>query len=1066
MKKIFFLLLTLFLAICCEPENDSPATGQDNITISSHNLSFEAEEGTQVLSLEASGDWTISKTADWCNVSPAKGTEGISEISISVTANNTDENRECILTVLCGKAQASITITQFAPIGVHTPYVDLKFDDTANTILTGFNEESGTISITYTDPSMIPDVEKNKVIVLPESEDYQSMIRIVKDSHISGNCLTLETEPGTMSNLFENIEFALTTNPSMTLDESFNVTSRSGNPLRIITPDRMVIKTNNGKDIILFDRNDPTRTEISGNFNLFQFEENYKGQNIFNNDHGRLFWEECYFNFSINSFIYFAYGNDYLSSDNIWGFQYYIEGDMNINLLLKYIIEIGFEEEIDDIVINDALRLGATFTVGGVPVNVEIIADIRSYLALEANTKLSASAGFSYNYNFGRIGMNWMQGGTPTQILKLGKPSYSLHEPTLTLQGGLSAWGGFYPNIYVQFYKLAGPWISLLPYLNFEMEAALKTTASGNDDYMGWTMDFGAGLAYNLGLDWAFRTADKEPWSPYDGPKQIDNLYTTLYEAPVKIELVSPNTYTDVSAGRPLEVVFRVSSESPLFPESDFNCPNAVILFSSESDGDLSNDIAVTDVNGTGKVTWTPKDSNDKLIARIVDSEGEDISRAEFAPEINAFKVTLVSHKDGDGVEADAPVTVRFQVDSIKADSTCSPAEGIQVDFSNESSMSSDKNGIVETEWIPTEEKPQLTASINMPGTDKEGNPVTICLSADTFTPKLIRTDIVLSSPEDGHQIKSGDSIEVAFRVMYSSAEESNIPCEGRKVQFEDGTGWTEISETASDGTVNVSWTPQDSEPVLTAHLLNENGDIIRSATFTPVIIMNRIRLESPDEKKEIVENQEITVRFLTYEHPVGTPIKGTSVNFYQTGDGTLSTTSGITDANGFVTVIWSPSKNAALTAVLNENGDSATYTPTFVEPTLVGKWNCVAYKEEPGEPWYKFPEGMMWIEFGEDGGYWKTAYNYPGESWYESGIAWRQENNMLYFTGNDGVEFAYTQIVFFDGITLEITPGEGEYFRFERAEEDDDKSGVNGVTQTTAHPSIYPGKILKKLSL
>ena len=77
-----------------------------------------------------------------------------------------------------------------------------------------------------------------------------------------------------------------------------------------------------------------------------------------------------------------------------------------------------------------------------------------------------------------------------------------------------------------------------------------------------------------------------------------------------------------------------------------------------------------------------------------------------------------------------------------------------------------------------------------------------------------------------------------------------------------------------------------------------------------------------------------------------------------------------------------------------------------------------------------------------------------------------RQENNILYFTGNDGIEFAYTKIVFFDGITLEITPGEGEYFRFERAEEDDDKSGVNGVTQTTAHLSTYPRKMLKKLVL
>ena len=1025
------------------PPTTEPEEKKDSIFVSLAEIVFEAAEESSVLTVVSTGDWSVSGNEGWCSVTPDKGTEGTCEVIVKASENDSDSERECVVTFSCGEAQESVKVVQHAPVIEEEtpPYVDLGFDDAANVSLSGFDENSGVVVVTYSDPASVPDVRKDKVIVLPESDQYQSMIRIVRDASVSGNVLTLQTEAGTMSNLFENTEFALVTDSSMTLDDSFTGVTRSGGPLKVVTPDKMVVKVKNGRDIVLFDKKNQTRTEASGNLDLFSFSEDYSGEDIFDNSYGRLYWEKCSFDFNISSFVYFAFGDDYLSADNIWGFQYYIEGDMNIDLLLKYIFEEEYDYTYDDIAFNDALRLGVTFTVGGVPVNVEIILDICSYFNINASAELTASAGFNYNYNFGRIGLNWMQGSDPTQIRKLGKPSYSLYDPTLTLQGDLNAWGGFYPNVSVQFYNLAGPWVSLIPYLNLDVAAGLQKTMSGDDEYMGWTMDFGAGMAYNLGLDWAFRTPDTEPWSPYDGPQKISGLYTDLFNAPVKIELVSPDPVTALSVGQPVDVEFRVSSSSPLFPEDDFNCPNAVICFSSKSSGELSDEFVITDENGLGKVTWTPEDSKDRLTAKIVDEEGEEIHSVEFAPELNAYEVKLVSHEDGDILEADVPVKVAFQVEGIMADDSLVPAEGVTVDFSNDVSGVSDKDGIVEVEWIPTDEAPRLTASINIPSVDADGNPTEICMSADTFTPKLVHTDITLKSPEDGHVMKTGESVDVSFFVSYTSAEEDGTPCKGRYVRFEDGTEWTETVETDANGVAKTSWKPQGSTPVLTAYLLDDSGNVMKSATFTPVITMDRICLESPDEEEEIIVDQAVVVTFKVYAHPVGTPVGKAEVTFSQTGEGTLSTTSGITDVNGLVSVTWKPSKDAVLTATLTDNGETATYAPTFAEPTLVGSWEWIAYKEEPGEPWYVVPENMqsmMWIKFGEDGGAWSTGFNDSEEGWHESGIAWRVSDNVIYLTGTGGYEYAYTNIVFFDGNILEITPDRCQYFRFHKVQEED----------------------------
>ena len=134
MKKSFLfqlLCLAIGIAACQKPEvpnNDTSESGTPQTTDPGPTYSIEfpsTEEPSPVFNTEggeisikftASNDWTSSVINDqadsWIDISPKSGESGSSSIKISVSANETTEERNATVQLKCGSAEKNIVVTQ------------------------------------------------------------------------------------------------------------------------------------------------------------------------------------------------------------------------------------------------------------------------------------------------------------------------------------------------------------------------------------------------------------------------------------------------------------------------------------------------------------------------------------------------------------------------------------------------------------------------------------------------------------------------------------------------------------------------------------------------------------------------------------------------------------------------------------------------------------------------------------------------------------------------------------------------------------------------------------------
>jgi hypothetical protein len=121
MKKQYkYLLMTLlsliFLGACSSGEDDipepAPKPDPDKVTISTTNLTTEANGGTSKLTFTTNKAWTASSNQAWCKLDKTSGTSGAITINLTLEANTTDQERTAEITIKAGTSTATATIKQ------------------------------------------------------------------------------------------------------------------------------------------------------------------------------------------------------------------------------------------------------------------------------------------------------------------------------------------------------------------------------------------------------------------------------------------------------------------------------------------------------------------------------------------------------------------------------------------------------------------------------------------------------------------------------------------------------------------------------------------------------------------------------------------------------------------------------------------------------------------------------------------------------------------------------------------------------------------------------------------
>ena len=119
MKKTIYYIIGIMLFALSACSGDDPVSGGKNeptyqgLTLSPSTLSALSEEsGSTTIKVKAGENWTAQVDQDWCTITPAKGNKGETEVTITVTANESYDERNTAITFSYGGETKRITVTQ------------------------------------------------------------------------------------------------------------------------------------------------------------------------------------------------------------------------------------------------------------------------------------------------------------------------------------------------------------------------------------------------------------------------------------------------------------------------------------------------------------------------------------------------------------------------------------------------------------------------------------------------------------------------------------------------------------------------------------------------------------------------------------------------------------------------------------------------------------------------------------------------------------------------------------------------------------------------------------------
>lgn len=619
LRNLFVLLATVLFSACElfeSPNGDKEAYVR--VTPSSE-LIFPSSASSCSITIESSGEWTITGANEWVTVSPDRGDDG-TDVIVSVAANELSEERSAELMVLCDGAEATIAVVQEQKM--NTDYVDMAFDDAGTSI--NYDAASGDMTVTYSNESNVPDVVEGSAIVLPA--EYQFDIRVVESVSTSGNTISLSTSQGNMCNLFRNTSFTLSTTGDT------RAVGVDGHP--VIAPVAVGYLDESGKYVEVYNEdNSTTRIDYSISKELWSFDLDYSGDTLWNGGGGRLWWDKCSFDAGLKGIFNFSFGEK--SGGGILGkvgdlesFSYTLQGNVAVDMLMRYRYENSATFSDDRILQYNVIPTGVyTFLVNGVTVHLLVYTHLGQYVELGVEGSVEVSGGVNLGMNV-EAGMSWTKDGG-FETIKSATPYMNIYHPTIKAEASAHAKLSYYPQIEIGLYDFIGPWFEPRPYIKEVVSAGFRASTDG-ENYVAFKDEYFSGLDMRIGLKLDFVIFEKEV-AKTDVFNVVDD--TLLTTSPARITLVSPSSGMKLEDDESVDVTFKVEAYSPVTGKY-WAIDNAAVVFDTES-GELSDYVVLSDASGMVNVNWNPTATRaateeHTLRATLYDIDGEVIDEITF----------------------------------------------------------------------------------------------------------------------------------------------------------------------------------------------------------------------------------------------------------------------------------------------------------------------------------------------------------------------------------------------------------------------------------------------------
>ncbi|MEH0157205.1 cellulase family glycosylhydrolase [Limibacter armeniacum] len=144
--KLFFYTVAVLLGItfnaCSKDENE--VDPELLVSIDQLDITKEGTEKTFILSSNV--EWSIEGGQEWCTVSPTSGTSGDTPVKISVSANNSTDQRIATLLIKAADLSEEISIMQAANHQLTLSKNEIELDDQAQEFSVAY-EASGSVEV-------------------------------------------------------------------------------------------------------------------------------------------------------------------------------------------------------------------------------------------------------------------------------------------------------------------------------------------------------------------------------------------------------------------------------------------------------------------------------------------------------------------------------------------------------------------------------------------------------------------------------------------------------------------------------------------------------------------------------------------------------------------------------------------------------------------------------------------------------------------------------------------------------------------------------------------------------
>lgn len=624
-KTVYWLFLSLFLVLigCSEDENVKTSSVEfvwENFENLQDSIHLGYEGGEEILEFTINAEWEVSFSSedDWCVVSPLQGDAGKNSIRIIVSPNTTEERRIMKLFFnVNGHLVEELSVIQLAKEKYTPSYVAIDWDKTK---LLDCNPESGTFSLQFEDEKNIPDLSVGSAIVI--DADTTGYIAIIKQLAQDKNVINVQTQQGSLCDIFSDTEIILSTNE--------NITRSMGN---VYYPVEIIYQNERGEKYAL----SRTNTSITGS--LWNWGKDFEGTQLYSAKGFEIYLSEANLNVSIDLEMVLNFGGSNKVEMIMDGIHRYkseaLSVSTNIVGTVSSALEVTLEanastgyEDYGPWIPNIFTPIRVKFLVGSVPVWITLSADLYKGCFFQAEGELTAKVGCSEKAQ-GRLGVKWEQSSEELVPVKEFSNVFEVTPPVVEGKGNINAKACVAPRIFISLYDVVGPSFDLKPYVSSDFSGGFKEELlSSSNDYCAWSLVCDAGVDADAGLSFTFLNFEPKEYTLsqiLDGDLNLFNKQ--LYESPVSISLASGNQ-TKITAGELIKVSFNVYDNNYLLENPEILTPLPQIV-KFEGSGDIKSKYGIVK-DGLVVAEWTPKSSSDTLFARLYNTDGAIIAESKF----------------------------------------------------------------------------------------------------------------------------------------------------------------------------------------------------------------------------------------------------------------------------------------------------------------------------------------------------------------------------------------------------------------------------------------------------